>query len=210
MTPPKTRTALVIGTGVLAAALMLGTAYVAGKPQPITLPVAGRPNLGPASAPTLVIFEDYKCPACQAFTQEVLPRLEARARAGELRLVFMHRPFLAPDSRTAAIAAECVWRTRPAAFLTFHKALYAAQGEESAAWAAAPLLEGVARRAGVSVPTWQQCLNSPEAAAAVDADNAAFLRGKARYTPAFYLNGNLIVRPTVAGINQAIDQARAP
>ncbi|MFC5849466.1 DsbA family protein [Deinococcus petrolearius] len=210
MTPPKTRTALVIGTGALAAVLTIAAAYFAGRPQPLTLPTQGRPAVGRADAPTLVIFEDYKCPACQAFTQETLPGLEARARAGEVRLVFMHRPFLAPDSRAAAIAAECVWRTRPEAFLTFHKALYAAQGDERVPWATAPLLSRVARGAGAGGPAWPRCLNSPAAAAAVDADNAAFLRGKARYTPAFYLGGNLIVRPSVAGINRAIDQARTP
>lgn len=210
MSQSKNRTALVLGTGTLAAALIVGTAYLAGRPQTIELPTEGRPAVGRADAPTLVIFEDYKCPACQAFTQETLPGLEARANAGEVRLVFMHRPFLAPDSRSAAIAAECVHRVRPEAFLAFHKALYAVQGEESERWATDALLSNVAQKTGVEMEAWQQCRESPEAAAAVDADNAAFLRGKARYTPAFYLGGDLIVRPTEAGINRAIDQARQP
>jgi protein-disulfide isomerase len=75
-----------------------------------TVPIAGAPTLGAASAPvTIVEFMDYECPYCQGFAQTDFPALKARhIDTGNVRYVLVNFPLPRhPRARPAAVAAAC-------------------------------------------------------------------------------------------------------
>lgn len=64
-------------------------------------------RIGPADAPyRLVVWMDYRCPACRRFEEE-LGRARERLKDG-LAVVYRHYPLdIHPLARRAAVAAEC-------------------------------------------------------------------------------------------------------
>lgn len=83
------------------------------------------PRMGPASANlTIVIFTDYRCPACRRSDADLLQTVKEDGRAV---LVFRHRPIFGPRSVVAArtaIAAQ--WQGK---FLQVHNAFMKASGD---------------------------------------------------------------------------------
>lgn len=198
----------VIGTALLALVAAGALMYSASAPRTLRFDTAGRPAIGAAGARhEIVVFEDFKCPACRQFAADVLPALNSGpVGAGQARLVFMHYPFLAPDSRSAALAAECAHAQSTALFWKYFVALYAVQGPEREAWATPALLERTARQVGVAQGPWRACLASPQAAARVAADRAQY-RVALPGTPGVFVNGRRVA-PTLAAIQGALDRAR--
>lgn len=195
----RSRRAVLIGALIaLGAALSLFTVRPAPPPEgpPVALPIdaAKAPRLGRAEAPVrIVVFEDFKCPFCRDFHLRTLPRLEeAFVRSGRANVTFVHYPFIAPDSRRAALAAACVHRARPELFWPYASALYAAQGPEWAEWATRPrLLEIGERVPGVDVAALARCLDAEDTRADVEADLALGRRAGVPGTPSVFVNGRL-------------------
>jgi protein-disulfide isomerase len=83
------------------------------------------PRVGPAGAGlTVVIFTDYRCPACRRSDADLL---EAVKEDGRTVIVFRHRPIFGPRSVVAArtaIAAQ--WQGK---FLQVHNAFMKAPGD---------------------------------------------------------------------------------
>ena len=84
--------------------------------------IQGQPTLGNAG-PLLILIEDFHCEHCKHFTETVFPELEARARRGELQIVYINPARGGSRQRTAA-AAECVYRENPGEFWHYKKGLY--------------------------------------------------------------------------------------
>ena len=95
-----------------------------------------RPALGTDDAPVTVdVFEDYACPHCQTFTQEVYPELRSKyVDPGEVRYRFFDFPIPVDDewSWRAASAARAVQdRADAETFFAFAKGVYDNQGQLS-------------------------------------------------------------------------------
>ncbi len=91
-----------------------------------------RPALGPENAPVTVdVFEDYACPHCRTFTQEVYPEIKSKyVDSGEVRYRFFDFPIPVDDewSWRAASAARAVQdRADAETFFAFAKGVYANQ-----------------------------------------------------------------------------------
>ncbi|GGB71033.1 DsbA family protein [Deinococcus soli (ex Cha et al. 2016)] len=171
----------------------------------------GRPVLGdPKVGAEIVLFSDYKCPNCQAFERTHLPLIEQQlVRTGQAHVVFLHSPFLAPDSRDAARSAECAFRQGNAQFLKVNAALYARQGSERDAWATPELLRDVARDAGLNLQAYDACLRDRAVDTQVQLDldqhKAAGMKG----TPTVFVNG--VRTPAgVSEIREAISRTTPP
>jgi protein-disulfide isomerase len=95
-----------------------------------------RPALGPADASVTVdVFEDYACPHCRTFTQEVYPEIRSTyIDPGEIRYRFFDFPIPVDEewSWAAASAARAVQdRTDAETFFAFAKGVYENQGRLS-------------------------------------------------------------------------------
>lgn len=158
----KRRHVLLVSCGVVVAVLMLfalgigisqsqneatGTAAPAGL-------VDGAIVSGDPEAPvTVTLYEDFQCPACQAFEQAVGPTIDELRDAGDVRveqrpLAFLDRASTDRYSSRALNAVGCVLDTAPNAVEPFIDLLFAQQPAEGGAGLSDDRLAQLASDAG--------------------------------------------------------------
>jgi protein-disulfide isomerase len=199
---------------MLAASGMLASGTAAAQSitvEQILGALAEGPALGPLEAPvTIIEFSDFQCSFCKKFWAETFPRLkEAYIKPGRVRFVYRHLAILGEHSVQAALAAECAGDQRK--FWEYHDRLFGSQG---------PLaytrtrLAGYAKELDLDVGGFGQCLESGKYLKKVETDTklAQFLG--ARGTPAFLVNGRLLIGAhpfeTFETVIQAAEKASAP
>lgn len=96
--------------------------------------------IGDADAPTtIVVYEDFQCPICQAFEDETAKQLAAAVEDGKVNVEYRMVSFLdrasknAYSSRAANAAAAVLDTAGHEAFAAFHAALFADQPAEGTA-----------------------------------------------------------------------------
>ncbi|MFW5418866.1 thioredoxin domain-containing protein [Nocardiopsis sp. CNT-189] len=215
--PRPGRTALVIGAALLliavaAVATVLDTGAgrdgegappAASGPSPSPSPsgppelagprppeIAPELRMGSEDAPvSMVVFGDYRCPYCAAFTQEQQPQLvEKYVEEGRLLIVWRDYPYKGGVSEDAAVAARAAGRQD--AFWEYHDALYADPG----AWTGAEEADGapftaIAEGLGLDTERFRADLADPELRGAVDDDMGFALSLGVPGTPAFLIDG---------------------
>lgn len=212
---------LIIGT-LIALALIAAVALFlrpkteeSGAVYPFDL--SGLPVLGQADAPaTLVVVEDFKCPACRSFEESVMPQLVSQyVDSGKLKVASLTWPFLArarnlpvDDSLLAAEAAECVYDQQGSAgYYDFKKVLFGNQEDESAVWASKDKLKALAGGLNQLDQTkFAACLNGDVTRARVQDNQKQITAAGVQSTPSVFVNG-LAVRPSFQAISAAIDSA---
>jgi protein-disulfide isomerase len=143
---------------------------------------------GPVSAKyTLVEYADFQCPYC-ARGFEVVETL--RARYGQdLRIVFKHLPLeIHPEALPAALYMEAIALQSPERAWQFHDVLFKNQDKLGAQF-----YEAVATQMGLDMARLAVDLKSDRVRAAVVTDANEARRLGITGTPAFVLNGVLIV-----------------
>ena len=167
-----------------------------------------RPVLGRRDAPAeIVLFMDYKCPACRAFERGELPRVQRELLGtGRARLVTLQSPFIGPDSRTAARGALCAYQQGNAAFWRMNAALFARQDDERRPWATVPLLLNLARAQDLQLGAFQVCLTTLATDALVQADLDQHRQAGFEGTPAVFVNG-VRTLPSFTAIRAALPPA---
>ncbi len=219
-------TALIIGT--LVAAALIALALFAGRGQKgaadagsgkANFDLTKKPMIGQASAPVdMVVVEDFKCPICQQFESDVMPKIEQDyLRSGQVKVYSAIWPFLASrlpedDSRNAAIAAECVYEHDGSdAFGQFKSVLFRAQGDENQVWATKERLKSLASNvAGIDQAAFGQCLESDATAGLVDATKKEVQAAGVTGTPSVFVNGERVTNPmNYSELKAAIDGALA-
>jgi protein-disulfide isomerase len=106
--------------------------------------------LGDPEAPVeLVEFGDLQCPACAAYTEEILPAIiESRVRQGQVKIDFRNFTIIGPDSLNAGAAALAAGAQQRG--WNFVELFYGNQGRENAGYAGdEAFLEAVAKASGV-------------------------------------------------------------
>lgn len=205
---PTSTTRLVVTLTFALAALSVPTVLLIGhREAPHAFDTAQRPTLGRADAPNeIVLFVDYKCPACKAFETRELPLIQAQLiEGGEARLVALQSPFLAPDSHNAAQAAVCA--QAQGAFWRMNGALFARQEDERRVWATREALTSLARDLKLNVHTFRTCLEREDARRQVEADLAQHQQAGFVGTPAVFVNG-VRTDPTFTAIRAALRPER--
>jgi len=147
---------------------------------------------GPAAAKgrddapiTVVEFSDFRCSFCRKFWKETLPRIEADyISAGKVRLVYRHLVVLGPASQRAAEAAECAGEQ--GRFWKYHDALFE-QGGRSLPDAR------VAAEIGLDPAAHEACVASGRHRERVLGETAIAQSVGATGTPAFLINGRLLI-----------------
>ncbi len=175
--------------------------------------VEGQPMLGQADAPVeIVAFEDFKCPTCRFFDENVFPEVKRNlVDTGQVRFYFINYPFIGPDSTTAALAGECVFDQSPQAFWDYKTYLFRSQGPESEEWATPAFLAGVARDnlPDVNADALQSCTADKTYAEQVAADRAMGDAAGVQGTPSIFVNGTRLEDFQFDAIQTAVENAAA-
>ena len=141
---------------------------------------------GPADAPvTIVEVSDFQCPYCSR-TQDVLHQLD-QIYAGKIRWVFKNFPLpMHPNARFAAQAAVCA--NQQGKFWPLHDWMFAHQDALSR-----PQIETEAGTLGINLEAFTACVDDPATVKAVEQDIQAATALGINGTPAFIINGRMLV-----------------
>lgn len=136
-----------------------------------TVPLAGEPALGSASAKvTIVEVSDYHCPFCRRNVQQTFPQLDVEyIKTGKARYVFADYPIaqLHPDAAKSHEAAACAGDQGK--FWELHNRLFAGSPLKDAA-----ALASQAASVGLDVAAFNSCLSSGKHAAEIRDSVARF------------------------------------
>jgi len=178
--------------------------------------VSGRTWGDPAAPVRIVAFEDFQCPFCARYTQDVEPALAAEfIDTGKVRYEFHHLAFLGTESTAAAEASECAVEQNQ--FWAYHDVLYLRQGRENSGVYTVDRLKAYGRELGAALPAgaWDQvafeaCVDSGRMKTTVERLSREAGDVGARSTPTLMINGKLLagVR-SIEEIRQAIAAAQA-
>jgi protein-disulfide isomerase len=149
------------------------------------------PSRGNEKAPvTLIEFSDFRCSFCRKFWQTTLPLLDKKyISTGKVRFIYRHFAVLGKPSELAAQAAECAGEQKK--FWEYHDKLFASAGS--------PLsftegkLKGYAKELGLKGQAFNQCLDSGKHLKKVEGETAIAAFLGTRGTPAFFVNGQMVV-----------------
>jgi predicted DsbA family dithiol-disulfide isomerase len=161
--------------------------HVMLEPPRLALAIGDDPARGPADAPvTIVEFSDFQCPFCSRATA-TLKKLDA-AYPGKIRLVYRDFPLVQihPNAARAAEAAACA--NEQGKFWPMHDVMFEHQdklGEADLKQSAATL--------GLDAAAFNTCLESGRHTAEWKKDAAEGDRYGVSSTPAFFINGRLVV-----------------
>lgn len=148
------------------------------------------PTKGPEDAPVVLVeFSDFQCVYCRKFWQETLPRIEdGYIRSGKVRFVYRHLAILGQGSVLAAQAAACAHDQGK--FWEYHDALF---GNTSPLGYTAVRLKRYAGQVGLEEQSFSGCLDSGKHAERVEAETILGRKMGASGTPAFLINGQLLI-----------------
>lgn len=218
---------IIVG-GIVVGALLIAFAFI--KPSMDSIPSASdviipttvaRPSadgltIGDPSAPARIdVFEDFQCPACKSFTEEVEHRiLTELVTTGKAYYVFHNYAFLDRSSATkeshqAAIASLCA--NEQGRFWDYHDTLFANwNGENQGAFNNNHLVN-FATALKLDVNAFKTCLSegryADEVQASFDKGNSMGVQG----TPSVFVNEKIVkvgVVPTYEEIAAAVDAAQ--
>jgi protein-disulfide isomerase len=170
------------------------------------VPVDNAPVRGPADAlVTIVAFSDFQCPFCS----RVVPTLEqvVATYGNDVRIVFRQNPLpFHPNAMPAAEASlEAYAQRGPDGFWAMHDLLFVNQRSLGRAD-----LERYAALLQLDLPRFRLALDNHVHQAAITADQALATQIGANGTPAFFINGRMLMgAQPFASFQETIDAARA-
>jgi protein-disulfide isomerase len=149
------------------------------------------PKRGTDKAPvTLIEFSDFQCSFCRKFWQTTLPLLDKKyISTAKVRFIYRHFAIFGKTSEVAAQAAECA--AEQGKFWDYHDKLFASTGSPLAF--ADGKLKGYAKELGLKSQAFNQCLDSGKHLKKVEGETSIGAVLGVRGTPAFFLNGQLLV-----------------
>lgn len=206
---------LTMGTVVLAVIVLAAILFVpqlrgagggGGSVNTGTLDLDAQPALGDPDAPVeIVLFEDFRCPSCASFTEQVFPELEQEfVREGVARVYFVNFPVLGPPSRHVALVTECVAAQSEDAFWELKSPLMRSQGQLEDRDRVYELVSTYAP--GVDVDEVRTCVDENRQADRLDAEIQAANGLGVNATPTVMVDGER-VNPTMAAIRDAVARA---
>ena len=149
--------------------------------------------LGNASAKvTIIEFGDFQCPFCGRFFREVEPQLKKDyIETGKASFVYKHLAFLGKESVDAANASLCA--KEQSKFWDYHDKLYQNQKGENQGAFTLPALKQFAKELGLNSSQFDDCLDSQNYAAQVQADTTEINSKEYFGTPTTFINDTVVV-----------------
>ena len=195
--------ALVITGGLLVVAFLVISRSLTpvgdiSLPTPVVYPSPDDHAMGDPNAPVVIQeFSDFQCPFCKRFHDETLQQIvDTYVRAGKVYFVYRHFPVVdqndaKQESHAAATAAVCAGRQNR--FWNYHDVLFANQTGENIGNFSDRRLRSMAEQLGLDVDAFDQCFHSPDARAAVSADDLLAKQSGLSSTPSFLINGKPLI-----------------
>jgi protein-disulfide isomerase len=210
----KRRRALIVGASVVC---VLGLAAVvgvlaansgkdkkSGASGPVVSPsgATGKDSLAipvgkDAAKSALTVWEDFRCPACQAFETVYRPTIHQLVDSGQLKVEYHLVTLIdgnmgGSGSRDAANAAACAQDAGK--FTAYHDVLYENQPKEASDEFAgsAKLIELAGKVDGLDTPAFQKCVKDGTHNSWVVKSNQAFQNGHFGGTPTVLFGGKNI------------------
>lgn len=151
--------------------------------DPVSIPVAGAPFLGPQNAPiTLVEFSDFQCPYCIAAFSEIKVILDRYP--SQVKLVFKEFPLEihshAEFAATAALAAH-----KQGKFWVMHDAMFASPNHDLSR----PGILALAQKNGLDIKRFEADLDSTDVHETLVRDIQDGDRAGVQGTPTLFVNG---------------------
>ncbi|ANH91054.1 MULTISPECIES: thioredoxin domain-containing protein [unclassified Streptomyces] len=164
---------------------------------------------------TLTVWEDFRCPACQAFEAAYRPTVHSLVDSGKLRVEYHLVRLIdgnlgGSGSLRAANAAACAQDAGH--FPAFHDVLYDNQPKETDDAFAdnATLIRLAGKVKGLDTPAFRACVDKGTHDSWVDKSQQAFQSGGFSGTPTVLLNGKNILEDrsmTPAKLKQQVEAA---
>ncbi|MBM6403780.1 thioredoxin domain-containing protein [Phycicoccus sp. CSK15P-2] len=161
---------------------------------------AGYPAFSDATvvdgAPTVDLYEDFQCPACKGFEDQLGPTIEDLASSGRIELVYHIKNFLDDNlgntwSTKAGSAAFCA--ADAGKFQEFHDQVYANQPTEGDGFTDEQL-RGFAETSGITgdaLTTWQECYDADKYADYVNSVEEQSFQDEVTGTPTVMIDGEM-------------------
>jgi protein-disulfide isomerase len=148
------------------------------------------PGKGSEKAPVVLVeFSDFQCGYCGKFAKETLPRIEgAFVRPGKVRFVYRHMTLFGEASELAAEASTCAFDQGK--FWPYHDILF--EKRSPLAFTRAKLKQ-YAVNIGLNEKGFGACLDSRKFEDIVETETLLGRALGATGTPAFLLNGELVI-----------------
>lgn len=141
--------------------------------------------VGPSDAKvTVAEFFDYRCPYCKASLGAVRSLIDSGLN---VRVAFIERPILTPDSHVAAQAAVAA-RRQEGKYLPFHSALMETTGELSK-----ERILDIAKSVGLDTARLERDMADPAVTESLQQSTALANRLNLTGTPTFVINDRIIV-----------------
>jgi len=172
-------------------------------------------TMGDPNAPVIIdVFEDFQCPACTFYTEEVERRIaETYVVSGQVYYVFHHYPFLdshseSKESQQAANASMCAMEQ--GLFWEYHDILFANWNGENAGAFRDDRLIAFAETLELDMDTFTTCFEENRYQAEIQTDYELGVEMGASGTPSVFVNGNQVAPgfvPRFEDIQQAVEAA---
>jgi protein-disulfide isomerase len=161
------------------------------------------------------VYEDFQCPACKQYTENIEPQLlqSSYITNGQVYYEFMQWPFIdtgtiTKESHQAANASMCAMAQ--GRFWDYHDILFANQGVENGGNFTDKRLQAFAESLGLDMTAFNKCFKANTYSSEIEADYQEGVAAGVNSTPTVLLNGKEVtpgVIPTYDQIKSAIDAA---
>jgi len=190
-------------TGILGIVLPFREDFVRGM-----INTKDMPSQGPSHAPvTVVEYADLQCPTC-ALLHEFLEKELLPKYGDKVRVIFKEFPMPWHDwSAAAAVANECAYQIKPAAFPRYRSLIFANQNMINASNVHDRLLD-LGDEAGVDRAKLAACIDSKASLSRVEAGRQEGKDLGVNATPTSFVNGRIIIAlPSKAAWYEVVDEA---
>ncbi len=162
---------------------------------------------GPVDAPvTLVVYSDYQCPFCAAWSHRTLPTMQEYVDAGDLRIEWRDVNIISDVSEDAALASYAAGLQ--GRFWDYHELLFPDGDVRAASELSEDGLVGLATELDLDPDRFRDDMAASETFAAIDRNAQEGLAAGVFSTPAFVLGGTPILgaQPTEVFV-EAVEHA---
>jgi len=209
---------IVVGALLVAAALVYPNLKSVGEivtVEPNPRPLADGTAMGDPNAPVVIdVFEDFQCPACRTYTEEIETHItETYVATGQVYYVFHQYPFLDSasinkESHQAANASMCA--QEQGLFWEYHDILFANwNGENTGAFSDRRLV-AFAETLGLDMGLFTDCFKENRYRNEIQADFDLGTEMGVSGTPSIFVNRQQVTPgfiPSFDDIKQAVEAA---